>query len=114
MPDLTLVTDQGTAEVFGLLRQAHPVLINLGAEGLTATPTPWADRVDYVAARYEPDRPGGHWHVPVFGEIPAVDAVLVRPDGYVAWVNPATEPVAHDALTAALTRWLGPGSSSWN
>jgi 2-polyprenyl-6-methoxyphenol hydroxylase-like FAD-dependent oxidoreductase len=112
MPDLTLVTDQGTAEVFGLLRQARPVLINLGADGLTATPIPWAGRVDYVAARYEPGRPGGHWHVPVFGEIPAVDAVLVRPDGYVAWVNPATEPVAHDTLTAALTRWLGPGSSS--
>jgi hypothetical protein len=44
---------------------------------------------------------------PVFGDVPAFDAVLVRPDGYVAWVNPATEPVDHDALAEALTPWLG-------
>ena len=94
-------------EVFSLQREARPVLINLGADGLTAAPAPWADRVDYVTARLEPGRPGDPWHLPVFGDIPAFDAVLVRPDGYVAWINPATAPVAHDALSAALTQWLG-------
>ena len=107
MPNLTLITSQGSTDVFSLLRHARPVLINLGTGGLTSTLRPWADRLDHVPAQCEPGRPGSPWHLPVFGDVPAFDAVLVRPDGYVAWVNPATEPVAHDALTAALTRWLG-------
>ncbi len=107
MPNLALTTCHGTAEVFSLLRHARPILINLGAGELTATLMPWADRVDHVTARHEPGQPGDPWHLPVFGDIPAFDAILIRPDGYVAWINPATEPVDHDALTAALTRWLG-------
>jgi 2-polyprenyl-6-methoxyphenol hydroxylase-like FAD-dependent oxidoreductase len=112
MPNLPLVTSQGATDVFSLLHQAHPVLINLGADGLVVTPAPWTDRVDYVAAQYEPGLRRDHWHVPVVGDIPSVDVVFVRPDGYVAWVNPVTEPVAHDTLTAALTRWLGAGSDN--
>ncbi|ADJ47385.1 3-(3-hydroxy-phenyl)propionate hydroxylase [Amycolatopsis mediterranei S699] len=105
MPDLALSTGQGRTGVFGLLRQARPVLINLGADGLTGIPAPWADRVDYVEARLEPF--SSSWDLPVFGEVPACNAVFVRPDGYVAWVNPAGAPVAHDTLTTTLGRWLG-------
>ncbi|MFI5783246.1 FAD-dependent monooxygenase [Nocardia sp. NPDC051570] len=106
MPNLTLSTGQGTTEVFGL-RQARPVLINLGADGLTDTPDPWADRVDYIEARLDPAPSTSSWDLPVFGDVPACDAIFVRPDGYVAWVNPAGAPLAHDALNGALGRWLG-------
>jgi 2-polyprenyl-6-methoxyphenol hydroxylase-like FAD-dependent oxidoreductase len=111
MPNLALVTRDGATEVFSMLRKAHPVLINLGASGLTAAPALWADRVDYVTARLEPGQSGSQMHLPVFGDVPAFDAVFVRPDGYVAWVNPVSEPVAHDALTAALTQWVGTADS---
>ncbi|QIS13609.1 FAD-dependent monooxygenase [Nocardia arthritidis] len=108
MPNLTLTTDRGDTDLFSLLHPARPLLIDLGADGLRDMAIPWANRVHYIAARLAPARPGSHWRVPVFGEIPAVDAAFIRPDGHVAWVHPATEPVDHHALTAALTRWLGP------
>jgi hypothetical protein len=61
--------------------------------------TPWADRVKLVDAKYD-----GVWELPVLGEVPAPAAVLIRPDGYVAWVGDVTEP----GLADALTTWFGP------
>ncbi|MEV6134821.1 hypothetical protein AB0L63_01870 [Nocardia sp. NPDC051990] len=90
----------------------RPLLINLGTTGLTGTPGPWAARVDYIDARLACGESGGQWHLPVFGDMPAVDAVLVRPDGYVAWVHPVAEPLDHHALTDALTRWPGVARSA--
>ncbi|WP_435593599.1 FAD-dependent monooxygenase [Nocardia sp. bgisy118] len=107
VPNLTLSTDQGTTEVFDLLRQARPLLINFDTDGLTGTPAGWADRVEYIEARRDRALSASKWNLPVFGEVPACGAVFVRPDGYVAWVNPATTPIAREALTAALDRWLG-------
>ncbi|MFJ4654417.1 FAD-dependent monooxygenase [Nocardia sp. NPDC088792] len=107
MPDLTLTTDQGTTSVFGLLRHARPLLINLGADELTGTPAPWTDRVDYIEARLDPAASTNSWDLPVFGDVPACDAVFVRPDGHVAWVNPAGATLARNALDAALGQWLG-------
>ena len=46
----------------------------------------------------------GTWELPVIGAVPAPAAVLVRPDGYVAWVGDGTPP----GLADALTRWFGP------
>ncbi|MEV6767265.1 FAD-dependent monooxygenase [Nocardia sp. NPDC051030] len=112
MPNLPLLTTTGPTDVYSQLHQAHPLLINLGSAGLTGTPAPWSDRVDYVADQPKTLQANGNWHLPVFGDMPAVDAVLVRPDGYVAWVNPATEPIDEAALNAVLTRWLGPHAIS--
>lgn len=106
MPDLPLATGTEPAGLFGLLYRARPVLVNLGNRELTGTPTPWAGLVDYRDARYTGGA-GNRWHLPVLGDIPAVDAVFIRPDGYVAWLNVAGEPVDNDELTATLTRWLG-------
>jgi 2-polyprenyl-6-methoxyphenol hydroxylase-like FAD-dependent oxidoreductase len=92
MPDL----DLGGLRVFDLLRKAKPVLLDLGA-GVDAGP--WATRVPLVRATYK-----GRWELPVLGEVTPPSAVLVRPDGHVAWVATGGD----DGLTDALTTWFGP------
>ena len=98
MPDLDLVTANGPLRVFTLLHQARPVLLNLGEPGGFDI-TPWADRVQLIDAKYS-----GRWELPVFGEVTAPAAVLIRPDGYVAWVGDVTCKGLPDALTS----WFGP------
>jgi 3-(3-hydroxy-phenyl)propionate hydroxylase len=98
MPDLDLLTDDGPLRVFALLHDARPVLLNLG-ERSNFDITPWADRVKLVDAKCD-----GGWELPVLGAVPAPTAVLIRPDGYVAWVGEQTDLGLADALTA----WFGP------
>ena len=98
MPDLELVTAQGPLRVFALLRDARPVLLNLGEPGGFDI-TPWGDRVQLVDAKYV-----GPWELPALGAVTAPTAVLIRPDGYVGWVGELTEPGLPDALTT----WFGP------
>ena len=97
MPDLDVSTESGTRRAFTLLHAARPVLLNLGEPGAVDI-APWADRVERMDARYE-----GVWELPVFGAVAAPAAVLVRPDGYVAWVGDGTDRGLH----AALTTWFG-------
>jgi 3-(3-hydroxy-phenyl)propionate hydroxylase len=98
MPDLDLITANGPLRVFALLHQARPVLLNLGEPGVFDI-TPWAERVQQVDAKYS-----GAWELPAIGPIAAPPAVLIRPDGYVAWVGDR----AQLGLVDALTRWFGP------
>jgi hypothetical protein len=98
MPDLDLVTAKGPLRVFDLLHDARPALINFGEPG-GVDPGPWADRVQQVDARY-----AGPWELPVLGSVPAPTAVLVRPDGHVAWLGDETRR----GLAGSLTTWFGP------
>jgi 2-polyprenyl-6-methoxyphenol hydroxylase-like FAD-dependent oxidoreductase len=98
MPDLDLVTADGLLRVFTLLHHARPVLLNLGEPGGFDI-TPWADRVRSIDAEYV-----GPWELPAIGAVTAPGAVLIRPDGYVAWVGELTQPGLFDALTT----WFGP------
>jgi len=97
MPDLDLVTANGPLRVFTLLHDARPVLLNLGEPGGLDI-TPWADRVQLIDATY-----GGTWELPALGAVTAPTAVLIRPDGYIAWVGDGTDT----GLRAALTTWFG-------
>jgi hypothetical protein len=97
MPDLDLVTASGPLRVFTLLHDARPVLLNLGEHGGLDI-TPWADRVQLIDAEY-----AGVWELPVIGAVTAPSAVLIRPDGYVAWVGDGTDT----GLRGALTTWFG-------
>jgi 3-(3-hydroxy-phenyl)propionate hydroxylase len=98
MPDLDLVTADGRARVFTLLHEPRPVLLDLGDTGGLDI-AGWRDRVQLVDCRY-----AGDWELPVLGKVAAPAAVLVRPDGYVAWVGDGTEAGLRDALTT----WFGP------
>lgn len=98
MPDLDLVTAGGPLRVFTLLHDARPVLLNLGEPGGLDI-TPWADRVKLIDAKYV-----GTWELPAIGAVAAPTAVLIRPDGYVAWVGDLTQ----QGLADALTTWFGP------
>ena len=98
MPDLDVVTANGPLRVFALLHDARAVLLNLGAPG-RIDPGPWADRVQLVDATYD-----GAWELPVIGSVSASAAVLIRPDGHVAWTGDGTQPGLEDALAC----WFGP------
>jgi 3-(3-hydroxy-phenyl)propionate hydroxylase len=97
MPDLDLDTANGPLRVFSLLHDARPLLLNLGAPGRFDI-SPWADRVQLIDAEC-----AGMWELPVLGQVTAPAAVVVRPDGYVAWVGDGTDTGLHDALTT----WFG-------
>jgi 2-polyprenyl-6-methoxyphenol hydroxylase-like FAD-dependent oxidoreductase len=102
MPDLDLVTATGPLRVFTLLHDARPVLLNLGEPGGFDI-SPWADRVQSIDAKY-----AGTWELPALGAVTAPAAVVIRPDGYVAWVGDLTQP----GLTDALTTWFGPPTAT--
>jgi len=102
MPDLDVHTADGPTRVFTLLHDARPVLLNLGAPGGFDI-SPWADRVRMVDASHH-----GVWELPVLGDIAAPPAVLIRPDGHVAWAGDVTDP----ELPEALATWFGPANSA--
>jgi len=102
MPDLDLRTANGPRRAFTLLHDARPVLLNLDEPGGFDI-TPWADRVRLIDARYV-----GTWELPALGAVSPPTAVLIRPDGYVAWVGDQTRLGLADALTA----WFGPPNAA--
>jgi len=102
MPDLDLATANGPLRVFTLLHNARPVLLNLGKPGGFDI-TPWADRVQLVDAKYV-----GTWELPALVPVTAPTVVLIRPDGYVAWVGDLTQL----GLADALTTWFGPPTAA--
>lgn len=110
MPDLDILTAAGPTRVFTLLHDARPVLLNLGAPGTFAAATAVSSaaaspassskvsRLRVVEARYD-----GGWELPVIGAVVASTAVLIRPDGHVAWVGEAVDA----SLRSVIVRWFG-------
>jgi hypothetical protein len=99
-PDLLLHTESGSVRLAELTRDGRPLLLDLTgsspalaetAGSLAAAAAPWRDRVDVVTARCDD---------------PAVTAMLLRPDCYVAWASDSPSPDGGE-LRAALTRWFG-------
>jgi 2-polyprenyl-6-methoxyphenol hydroxylase-like FAD-dependent oxidoreductase len=101
MPDLDLIAADGPTRAFTLLHRARPIMLNLGGPERFNV-IPWSDRVRLINAKYR-----GAWELPVIGTVTAPAAVLIRPDGYVAWVG----DTADEGLADALTKWFGPPST---
>ncbi len=93
VPELTLEDRRRVAE---LLHDARPVLLDLAGGGIADAVRGWANRVDIVSA--------------TIADAPA-PAMLIRPDGYIAWAANAFESAEQAGLRAALQRWFGPESS---
>ncbi len=98
MPDLDLENADGPTRVFEQMHDPRPLYLDLDESGAFDI-GPWADRVRSIDATTE-----GPWILPVIGEVPTPTAVLVRPDGHVAWVGQGSS----DGLADALTTWFGP------
>ena len=98
MPDLDITAASGSLRLFTLMHGARPVLLNLGAAGAIDIRA-WSDRVRLIDAKYE-----GTWELPAIGAVAAPTAVLIRPDGYVAWAGDQNQ----EDLVDALTTWFGP------
>jgi 3-(3-hydroxy-phenyl)propionate hydroxylase len=103
MPDLDLITDDESIRLYTLLHEARPFLVILSSSAVILSEAKdllgrWEDRVQLVDAAYE-----GAWELPVIGAVPAPSAVLVRPDGYVAWVGDGSL----QGLADALRTWFG-------
>ncbi|BBX61718.1 hypothetical protein MSAS_08920 [Mycobacterium saskatchewanense] len=98
IPDLDLVDGGGPLRVFSLLHDARPVLLNFGDRG-GADVGRCSNRVKSVDTKY-----AGPWELPAIGAVPAPGAVLIRPDGYVAWAGEGGDPGLHNALVT----WFGP------
>ena len=101
MPDLDLIAAGGPVRTYMLLHSARPILLNLGEPG-TFEIAPWANRVQLVDATYT-----GPWELPALGRVPGPTAVLIRPDGHVAWAGEPDDP----SLREALSTWFGPPST---
>ena len=97
IPDLDVRTANGAQRVFSFLHKGRPVLLDLGGPGGIDI-SPWSDRVQYAEATFD-----GRWELPVLGDVTAPAAVLVRPDGHVAWVGDGTA----QGLAEALMMWFG-------
>jgi 2-polyprenyl-6-methoxyphenol hydroxylase-like FAD-dependent oxidoreductase len=97
MPDLDVRTADGPTRVFELLHDARPLLCNFGEPGAFDI-APWAKRVRLVDAQHD-----GRWELPVIGAVPAPSAVLIRPDGHVAWTGDRSDP----ELPRSLATWFG-------
>jgi 3-(3-hydroxy-phenyl)propionate hydroxylase len=101
MPDLDVAVASRSTRVFELMHDARPRLLNFAPLDRLDI-APWSDRVRSVDAKY-----AGAWELPVLGKVAAPAAVLVRPDGHVAWVGDGTDA----GLADALARWFGPAAA---
>jgi hypothetical protein len=103
--DLPLVTADDRTRVAQLMHSGKGILLDLaGRTAVRNVAAHWTDRVDVVTARCDDGQP------------PSADMLLIRPDGYVAWVTVSEEPdwEAQSGLHRALVTWFGaahPGSA---
>ncbi|MGI5223886.1 FAD-dependent monooxygenase [Actinoallomurus sp. CA-142502] len=95
-PDLTLKTATGETRVADLSRRAGALLLDLSDRAdVREAVRPWADRISVVTGVVSSSSEDAE-----VGELP--DALLVRPDGHVAW---AGADVAE--LGEAVREWFG-------
>lgn len=104
MPDLDLITSDGPRRVFSLLHRGRAVLLDLAdAPDALDQAAAWFGRVLCLHAQCD-----GPWELPELGQVTAPSAVLIRPDGHVAWVGEGTV----QGLGDAMHKWCGTSGAS--
>jgi hypothetical protein len=96
VPDFAVANAVGTQRVAELARSGRPVLVDLTESGgVAASVADVKEQLTVAAGR-------------LVGEVPAT-AVLVRPDGYVAWASSQARPDPDQLreLRSVLTYWFG-------
>jgi 2-polyprenyl-6-methoxyphenol hydroxylase-like FAD-dependent oxidoreductase len=97
VPDVAVAGRGGTRRVAELARAGRPLLIDVTEnEWVAAATADVAERITVAVGR-------------AVGDVPAT-ALLVRPDGYVAWASSAAEPDVDD-LRGVLRTWFGIAST---
>lgn len=92
-PEVSIETADGATRIAELLHEARPVLLVFEATAdPTAAATGWTDRVTVVEAT---------------AATPPAAALLIRPDGYIAWATDDFTPQSQGSLHTALHRWFG-------
>ena len=102
MPDLDLIVEGHPQRLFTLLHGAQALLINFGKSGGFDIVSR-ADRIRVINASHD-----GAWELPAIGQVAAPEAVLVRPDGHVAWVGDESQRGLEDALII----WFGSAAAA--
>lgn len=95
VPDLDIATAAGPTRIYRLLQTARPILLSFGAP---IDASGWGDRIQSTTATYD-----GVWELPVIGLVPSPRALLIRPDGHVAWVGDGPDTALFDAMR----KWFG-------
>lgn len=99
MPPRPLVGADGETRIARLLHPGRGVLLDLSDDAaVRRAAAGWADRVDVTTVLAKPTEGPGP------DPLADTTAVLVRPDGYVAWAGSSTT----EGLEPALERWFGP------
>jgi FAD binding domain len=94
VPDFAVRNGETTRRVAELARSGRPLLIDLTEDAVVAAVTSdVAERITVAAGS------------PAAGDVSAT-AMLVRPDGYVAWASSAPKPEV-DELRRILAQWFG-------
>jgi 2-polyprenyl-6-methoxyphenol hydroxylase-like FAD-dependent oxidoreductase len=104
VPDVAINTSSGTTTIYQLLHRATPVLLSFSDDAAVAEASAWAGRVTSVSATTA----AGPWTLPDATTIPAPTALVIRPDGYVAWISDGAPDLA--GLRETLTTWCGAAS----
>ncbi|MEV0257303.1 FAD-dependent monooxygenase [Streptomyces sp. NPDC050732] len=95
LEDAELTCEGQRKSVYSLLHAGRGVLLDLGGDSpLLDTAKAWSDRVDIVTAERGQ-------------ELPDAEGILLRPDGYIAWITPDE---GAETLPRALERWFGPAA----
>lgn len=103
-PDIPLNTSGASTTLYKLLHRATPVLLSFSDDAAVAEAAAWAGRITTVSAA-DTAHP---WTLPDATTIPAPAALLIRPDGYVAWISDGAPDLGD--LRKTITAWCGAAS----
>jgi 2-polyprenyl-6-methoxyphenol hydroxylase-like FAD-dependent oxidoreductase len=106
MPNIKLLHNHTEIDLFSLMKNAQPLLLNFNDKNIIEVPDTYSASINFINAVPTIKLANNFWDLPGIGEVRAVEGIFIRPDGFVAWVHTIGEPLEVKTLTEALNRWL--------